>query len=307
MTGSNITRGVLAAALTPLTPNLAPDLPSMISHFQWLLDRGCDGLGVLGTTGEANSFSVAERLAITDALGESGLPKDRLMIGTGTCAEPDTLELTHAALAAGIRSVLMLPPFYYKGITDQGLAAAFARVIDRVGDGDLRVILYHFPKMTGVPITQGAVELLRRDYPDIVVGLKDSSGDLGNMTSLLEAFPGFGVYAGTERYLLPVLQAGGPGCISATANVTSLMASDVFRAHEESDNDAGDLQERLTAVRQVFDGLPLVAALKEAMTTITGRRGWQAIRPPLTLLAPAQKRELQESLHAEGFNLKAAA
>jgi len=305
MTESGIIRGVFAAALTPMTEDLAPDLTAMISHFGWLLDRGCDGLGLLGTTGEANSFSVHERLAIIDAVGASNLPKDRLMIGTGTCAEPDTLQLTRASLAAGINTVLMLPPFYYKGVTDQGLADSFARIIDQVADDDLRVVLYHFPKMTGVPITPRAIELLLRDHPNAVVGLKDSSGELDNMTSLLKSFPGFGVYAGTERYLLPVLRASGPGCISASANVTSTMAAEVFRAFEESESTADDLQERLTAVRQVFDGLPLLAALKEAMISITGRESWRALRLPLTSLDPAQSKQLRNSLDQAGFNLKA--
>ena len=307
VTEAGVTRGVFAAALTPMTADLAPDLTAMISHFGWLLDRGCNGLGLLGTTGEANSFSVEERLAIIDAVGESDLPKDRLMIGTGTCAEPDTLQLTQASLAAGINTVLMLPPFYYKGITDQGLADSFARIIERTDDDGLRIVLYHFPKMTGVPITPGAIELLLRDYPNAVVGLKDSSGDLDNMTSLLKSFPGFGVYAGTERYLLPILRAGGPGCISASANVTSAMAAEVFQAFEGSASTADDLQERLTAVRQVFDGLPLLAALKEAMISITGREGWRALRPPLTALDAAQSEHLRNSLDQAGFNLKAAA
>ena len=307
MTESGVTRGVFAAALTPMTADLAPDLTAMISHFGWLLDRGCNGLGLLGTTGEANSFSVQERLAIIDAVGESNLPKDRLMIGTGTCAEPDTLQLTRATLAAGINTVLMLPPFYYKGVTDQGLADSFARIIEQIGDDRLRIVLYHFPKMTGVPITPGAIELLLKNHPDAVVGLKDSSGDLDNMTSLLKSFPGFGVYAGTERYLLPVLRSGGPGCISASANVTSVMASEVFRAFEKSDPAADDLQERLSAVRQVFDGLPLLAALKQAMISITDREGWRALRPPLTPLDTGQSEHLQNALAEAGFHLKAAA
>lgn len=306
-TKAGLTRGVFAAALTPMTADLAPDLKAMISHFRWLLDRGCDGLGILGTTGEANSFSVSERRAIIDAVAESDLPKERLMIGTGTCAEPDSLQLTQAALASGVKTVLMLPPFYYKDVTDQGLANAFARIIDRVGDERLRVVLYHFPKMTGVPITARAVDILLNAYPDVVVGLKDSSGDLGNMISLLETFPGFGVYAGTERYLLPVLRAGGPGCISATANVTSSMAAEVFSAHDCSTPNADELQERLTAVRQVFDGLPLIAALKEAMATITDGTRWRALRPPLTPLDAAQAMQLQESLGQTDFELKAAA
>ena len=304
---NGLTRGVFAAALTPMTAELAPDLGAMIAHFHWLLDRGCDGLGILGTTGEANSFSVDERLAIIEAVGASDLPKERLMIGTGTCAEPDSLRLTRAAIAAGITNVLMLPPFYYKGVTDEGLSITFSRIIDGVADDRLRIILYHFPKMTGVPITAGAIEMLLAAYPGVVVGLKDSSGDLDNMTSLLEAFPGFGVYAGTERYLLHVLRAGGPGCISASANVTSPMAADVFRAHEDSSPNAEDLQDRLTAVRQVFDGLPLISALKKTMSVITGRDGWQALRPPLTALDALQARELRESLGQAGFELKAAA
>lgn len=307
MSDSSVIRGVFAAALTPMTTDLAPDLSAMITHFKWLLERGCDGIGVLGTTGEANSFSVEERLEIIYAVGNSDLPSSKLMIGTGTCAEPDTLRLSQAALAAGIKTVLMLPPFYYKGITDEGLANAFARIIEGIGDDDLKVVLYHFPKMTGVPITAGAIELLLKDYPSVVVGLKDSSGDLDNMMSLMTTFPEFGVYAGTERYLLPILQAGGPGCISASANVTSAMAQDVYQAFRTEKSNAKALQEQLTAVRQVFDGLPLIGALKEAMANLTGRTGWRALRPPLTLLDAVQSEQLRESLDQTGFSVKAAA
>ncbi len=307
MSDTNVIQGVLAAALTPMNTDLSPDLGAMITHFKWLLERGCDGIGVLGTTGEANSFSVEERLEIIYAVGNSDLPSSKLMIGTGTCAEPDTLRLSRAALSAGVKTVLMLPPFYYKGITDEGLANAFARVIEGIGDDDLKVVLYHFPKMTGVPITAGAIELLLKDYPNVVVGLKDSSGDLDNMTSLLATFPGFGVYSGTERYLLPILQAGGPGCISASANVTSAMAQEVYQAFRTGTSNAEELQERLTAVRQVFDGLPLIGALKEAVANVTGRNGWRALRPPLTLLDAVQSEKLRESLDQVGFSVKATA
>jgi 4-hydroxy-tetrahydrodipicolinate synthase len=300
-------RGVLAAALTPMTADLSPDPKATIAHYKWLLARGCDGIASLGTTGEANSFSVEERLDIIAAIGESDLPKDRLMVGTGTCAEPDTVRLTRAALDAGIPYVLVLPPFYYKGVSDDGLATAFGRVIDAVADSRLRVCLYHFPKMTGVPVTAGVIERLRKRYPEVVVGLKDSSGDLDNMKALLDAFPGFGVFAGTERYLLPVLQGGGPGCISASVNITSPQAADVFRAFEAGSRDAGDLQARLTAVRQVFDGVPLVAALKETMAVISGREGWRAMRPPLMPLGREAADELRRRLAAAGLELKSAA
>ena len=298
--------GVLCPVITPYDANLDPDGTRLARQCEWLLTQNV-GLAIFGTNSEANSLSADEKVVLLDQVVEAGIDTGRMMPGTGCCALTDTVTLTAHATKLGCAGVLLLPPFYYKDVTDDGIYASVAETIQRVGDDALRIYLYHIPPIAQVGYSVDLIERLVTEYPETIVGLKDSSGDLGNMTSLLESFPGFGVYAGTERYLLPVLQAGGPGCISATANVTSLMASDVFRAHEESDNDAGDLQERLTAVRKVFDGLPLVAALKEAMTTITGRRGWQAIRPPLTLLAPAQKRELQESLHAEGFNLKAAA
>src|SRR5690606_39268443 len=136
---SDAVRGVWTAALTPLRDDLAPDLKAMVAHHRWLLDNGCDGVAVLGTTGEANSFSVPERRAIIDAVAEAALPAERVMIGTGCCALPDTIELTRAALSAGFVNVLMLPPFYYKGVSDDGLAAAYARVIEQVGDERLRV------------------------------------------------------------------------------------------------------------------------------------------------------------------------
>ena len=161
--------------------------------------------------------------------------------------------------------------------------------------------------MTGVPITAGAIELLLKNYPGVVVGLKDSSGDLKNMTSLLTTFPGFGVYAGTERYLLPILQAGGPGCISASINVTSSMAQEVYQAFQTGKSNAEELQEQLTAVRHVFDGLPIIGALKEAMANLTGRTGWRTLRPPLTLLDAVQSAQLRESLDQTDFSVKAAA
>lgn len=301
-TKGSVYRGVFAATLTPLKAELEPDLDRLIDHCHWLFDRQCDGIGVLGTTGEANSFSVKERLEIISAVGNSNLPKDRLMIGTGTCAEPDTINLTRASLEAGVNTVLMLPPFYYKGLTDIDLATAFARVIERVAEHRLRIILYHFPALTGVPITPGVIEKLLRDYPDTLVGMKDSSGDLKNMLTLLNEFPGFGVYSGTEKHLLPVLQAGGPGCISATVNITSVQAASVVDSYDTSQTNVQELQEKLVSLRQIFDGLPLVPSLKETMASITGYSGWRLTRPPLGTLEGHTISKLSDALLSAGLD-----
>lgn len=204
--------GVFAAALTPLTADLAPDSAMLTTHARWLLDNGCHGVAVLGTTGEANSLSLAQRLVIIDTI-TAEIPADRLLIGTGTCALEDTVALTRAALARGCGNVLMLPTFYYKNQSDDAVYAGFAEVIDRVGDPDLRLYLYHFPQMSGTPIAAAVVARLIEAYPGIVVGLKDSSGDWDYTAALLRDFPGFAAFSGSERFLLDNLQLGGPGCI----------------------------------------------------------------------------------------------
>ncbi len=291
--------GVFAAALTRLDSELNVDLAATLDHYRWLLAQGCDGLAVLGTTDEANSFSLGERLVLIEAVAKAGLPADKLLIGTGCCALPDTIALTRAALDHGFRHILMLPPFYYKGASDEGLHAAFARVIDAVNDPDIRVYLYHFPKMSGVLLGHELIARLRASHGQAIAGIKDSSGDLGNMQAMCEKFPGFAVYAGTERYLQPVLEAGGVGCISATANATSRHCQTVFAAWQESG--AAERQQDLTAIREVFDRYPLVGALKEVWARRTTDDAWRRLRPPLTALAAAAGDELDQALAAAGL------
>ena len=200
-------RGVFAAALTPLDDALAPDTEAVIGHYRWLLAEGCDGIVCLGTTGEANAFSLDERLGLLDALGETELP-GKLIVGTGCCAVPDTVRLTRKALEIGAAGVLVLPPFYYKEVSDDGLYAAYARTIEHVGDSGLKLYIYHFPKMTALDMSLDLIGRLIEAYPGTVVGLKNSSGDWGNIAAMIEAFPGFDVFAGSEEFLrtqLPVI------------------------------------------------------------------------------------------------------
>jgi 4-hydroxy-tetrahydrodipicolinate synthase len=260
---------------------------------------------VLGTTGEANSFSVTERLKLLDALAEDGVPGAKLLPGTGSCAIPDTVAMTRKAIEVGAPGVVMLPPFYYKNVPDDGLYAAYSEVIQRVGDDRLRVYFYHFPQMSNVPISHDLIERLLKAYPTTIAGIKDSSGVLDNMLGMCARFPGFGVFAGSEQFLIPVLRAGGVGCISATANVTVAAAAEVYRLWQSPKGDEAQLG--LTAQRLAIQAHPLIPALKRIMADRTGNRGWLALRPPLVGLTDAQAAQLRTALDETGFDLKIAA
>src|SRR5512134_486528 len=197
--------GVFAAVLTPFDQDGAPDAAALALHCRWLLSNGCDGLSVLGTTGEGASLSVDERIGVLERLITDGIPARVLLPGTGCCAVPDTVRLTARAVHLGVPGVLMVPPFYYKNVSEDGLFAAFSEVIERVGDDRLRVYLYHFPQMSAVPLTATVIERLLARYPDTVAGMKDSSGEFANMADIVRRFPGFGVFSGSDELLLPLL------------------------------------------------------------------------------------------------------
>jgi len=289
-------RGVFAAALTPLSSALEPDTALFVAHCRWLLERGCDGVVPIGTTGEGNSLSVRQRMALIEAIAGSGIPMSRFIIGTGSCALADAVELTRAAVAAGAAGVLVLPPFYYKEPSEEGLARFYSEMIQRVGDGRLRLYLYHFPQLSTVPITPGLIKRLLAAYPRTVAGLKDSSGDWPYSAKLLQEFPGFGVFSGSEGFLLANLRAGGRGCISANVNVTAPLAHKVFLAWR--DQQAEQLQTDLDAARAVLDKYPLPSALKCVMAAISGNPGWNHVLPPNQPLSEQDGRQLIASLTA---------
>ena len=282
-------KGVFAAALTLLDADLAPDPKASVAHCQWLLANGCDGIALLGTTGEGLSFSVAQRLRLLDAALESGIPKDRLIVGTGAAALSDAVELTVHAVSSGVAGCLVVPPFYFKNISDQGLFASYAALVERVGEADLRLLLYHFPQMSAVPIPHQVIAQLVAEFPGIIAGLKDSSGDLDNMVALIEAFPGLAIFSGTERYLLAVLEAGGAGCITAGANVTSREIGRLYAHWREFGGgvEAGALQQRVTAFRDLIEGVPMIAAMKVLIARHRGQAGLVRVAPPLTGLPDA--------------------
>ncbi|HEY5690903.1 MAG TPA: dihydrodipicolinate synthase family protein, partial [Cyclobacteriaceae bacterium] len=249
---SNLPSGVFAASVTPLKHDYTIDHEALVAHCNWLLANGNNGICFMDTTGEANSFSVEERIAALDYLIDRGFPAEKLLVGTGCCALTDSVKLTLHATSKKVGGVLMLPPFYYKGLTDEGLMEYFSIIIEAVASPDLRIYLYHFPKMTSVPFTLEFVKKLINKYPDTVVGMKDSGGDWSNMKAFLDAFPGFKLYSGTEKYFLDVLRAGGAGLISATTNLTGNLAARVYTKRNERDADI--LQTKLTEARLAFEG-----------------------------------------------------
>ncbi len=280
------TKGVFAAALTMLGADLTPDADATVAHCRWLLANGCDGIGLLGTTGEGPSLAVASRRRLLDAAREGGIPGGRLIVGTGAAALADAVELTSHAVDAGVAGCLVVPPFYFKNVGDDGLYAYYAELIGRVGRDRLSVFLYHFPQMSAVPISQGVITRLMDDFPGTITGLKDSSGDISNMLELVARFPGLRVFSGTERYLLAMLEAGGVGCISAGANVTSSAIGALYARWCESGavDEAAALQDRVNHLRGLLEGVSMIPAMKALLARHRNQPGLARVAPPLVPL-----------------------
>jgi len=293
--------GVLSPVVTPFKADLSVDAHRLVRHCRWLLSQNC-GLAVFGTNSEANSLSLEERLQLLDTLVEAGIDPARMMPGTGCCAITDSVKLTSHAVNRGCAGVLMLPPFYYKGVSDDGLFQNFAEIIERVGDARLRVYLYHIPPVSQVPISLGLIERLLKAYPETVTGLKDSSGDWGNTDAVLKAFRGvFDVFAGSEAFLLANMRNGGKGCISATANINPAAIHGLY-AHWE-DADADQRQATLNDLRFAMQKFPMIPALKHTVARFAGEDAWQTVRPPLAPLTQEQGRALDAELDQRGFTM----
>ena len=286
--------GVFCASVTPVTADLAPDHAAFAAHCRRLLEQGCDGVALLGTTGEANSFSTTERRALLDAAITGGIAPERLLPGTGVTAWTETLELTKHALSLGVNRVVMLPPFFYKGISDDGLFAVYAEIVERIGDRRLQVVLYHIPQFSAVPITFPVIERLRQRYPSVFIGIKDSSGDFNNMTALVERFPGLSVLAGADPLMLPLLRKGGAGCITATSNLVAKDLSFIYRNYADPAQERAveEAQQRVVAERARVSRFAQIASIKALIARQTGHRTWSLMRPPLLPLTETEVAQL---------------
>jgi len=285
-------KGVLSPVLTPFRPDLSVHKELLTAQCQWLLNCNV-GLAVFGTNSEGNSLSSGERADLVQYLVAQGIDPKRMMPGTGGCALPDVVSLTQACLRAGVKDVLVLPPFYYKGVSDDGLYAFFSELIERVGDSSLRVYLYHIPPVSQIGFSMELIEKLLNKYGPVIAGSKDSGGQWSNTASMIERFSarGFSVFAGSENFLMRTMRAGGAGCISSLcANWT--------------DSDADAQQQRLDLVRSLFSALPMIPAMKTAVAQTTGKEDWKVVRPPLISLTAAQEVQLLNSMKDAGFSMK---
>ena len=297
--GNDWFSGVLSPVVTPFNADLTPDADRLIHHCQWLLSQNV-GLAVFGTNSEANSLSVDEKIELLDRLVDAGIDPGRMMPGTGCCALSDSVKLTRKAVELNCRGTLILPPFYYKGVSDDGLYDSYARIIDQVGDARLNIYLYHIPQMSSVPIPLNLIERLIANYPDTIAGIKDSSGDWDNTKAMLDRqWDNFRIFAGSESFLLANMRNGGAGCISATANVNPAA---IYGLYNEWQGEHSDIkQKNLDEVRGIFQKYPMIPALKAAMAHYGKDPAWTTVRPPLVTLTGDQQAALAADLKKIGF------
>ena len=274
-------RGIYAAAISPFDEAGALDAKKLVAYCQYLLsDGGCDGVAPTGTTGEATSIPLAQRLALPAAFAEAGIAPDRVIFGTGACATGDAVALTRAAVEAGYTNVLVLPPFYYKNVSDDGIHAYYARLIDAVGSDGLRVYLYHFPQMSMTPFSTDLVVRLRRDFGATIAGLKDSSGDFAQSRAFAEATGGidadFDVYPANEGMVFDGQAAGCAGIISGSTNAFANKVQQALKAEGAARDRA---LEAVKAARATAGKYPLMAAMKQIEAWRSGDEGWTAAGP----------------------------
>jgi 4-hydroxy-tetrahydrodipicolinate synthase len=292
--------GVWSASLTPLRSDFSINLPLLVEHCRWQLARGCHGIALFGTTGEGTSFGVGERKAALEAVIAAGIPAASLMVGSGCAAFTDTVELSKHAVKQGCPAVLALPPFFFKGLGEEGLFRCFAELVERVGDARLRVYLYNIPQLSGVKFPVKVIERLLKAYPTAIAGLKDSSGDWNSTKEYLDAFPGWGLFTGWDPHLREVVRLGGAGTISGMPNIN--MAGLRALYDNRTKPEGADLEATATTLIKLVDAAPPTAGLRAALAHYTGKESWLIRRPPLE-----QNREQENAVvaavRATGFKL----
>ena len=294
--------GVIAPLVTPFGEDGAPDPERFIAHADWLMSNGCTGLAPFGTTSEANSLGLEERMELLEELVDAGIDPAKLLPGTGMCALTDAITLTQHAVELECGGCLMLPPFYYKAPSEEGLYRFFSEVIETVGDDRLKVYLYHIPPIAQVGFTLPLIGRLKKAYPETILGLKDSSGDWATTKSILDAYPDLEIFPGSEAFLLDGLRGGSAGTISASANVNAAALFDVYQNWQSKDADA--LQARIGGVRTVFQSLTMIPFLKAIIAHYRADPGWAKLRPPFTELPSADVAKAIKILESEhGFKM----
>jgi 4-hydroxy-tetrahydrodipicolinate synthase len=282
--------GVFCASATPVLDDGTPDHAAFAIHAKALLAEGCDGIALLGTTGEANSFSISQRQGLLERVIAAGVDPQRLLPGTSQTNVADTVTLMRHAVEAGVKATVVLPPFYYKGVSDEGLFRFYAEAIEGVGRDDLRVVLYHIPPIAQVGLSVELVGRLLEAFPGIVVGIKDSSGKLESMQQFASTFQDFSVLAGADPFMLPLLKSGGAGCITSSSNLIGKHLRVVFDhffdpAQAEKVEAA---QARINAWRDLSNAYVQLPTIKAMLAKRRNHPGWTRVRPPLVELTQAE-------------------
>ncbi len=279
-------KGIWSAALTPIDGELCPDPSRAVAHYHDLLQCGCDGITVLGTTGEAMSFSAAQRVEFMEALSSSGLPTQRLMVGTGAAALGDAVLMTRAAFDCHYSAALVMPPYFFREASDDGIVAFFDALLSRVDPPRKSLLLYNFPKMSGITFHPALVDRLLREFPEIIAGMKDSSNDANLQAEVLARHPELAVLPGSESDLLGAKARGVAGCISGSVALWPQLAREVFANGDQAQ------AEELTRRRAALDGVPFVPAMRHLVASSRGDPAWERAMPPQVPLTPAQRRAL---------------
>ena len=294
-------QGVFSPVITPFNRDFTVDHKKLVNQCEWLISQEV-GLAIFGTNSEANSLSVDEKIFLLDKVIDYGIDPEKLMPGTGCCSMTDTINLTKHAVKVGCTGVLMLPPFYYKAVDDDGLFKYFSNIIESVNDERLRIYLYHIPPIAMVGISLKLIEALLKKFPNTIAGIKDSSGDWNNTQQMLnEKWDDFGIFVGSESFLLKTMQQGGAGCISATANINPRKIYNVYKNWQKSN--ASYMQEEIDRVRSIVQKYPLIPALKSIVSHFHEDSGWNILRPPLKELHPNESKKLIAELEAINFKI----
>ena len=282
--------GVYCASATPILADGTPDHANFAIHAKALIAEGCDGVALLGTTGEANSFSIAQRQALLENLIASGVDPQRLLPGTSQTNVADSATLVRHAVQAGVKACVVLPPFYYKGVSDEGLFRFYAELIEATKTDALRIVLYHIPPIAQVGISVELIARLREAFPGIIVGIKDSSGKLESMQNYASSFEDFSVLAGADPFMLPLLRSGGAGCITSSSNLIGKHLRVVFdNFHDETQNDRVEqAQQRINAWRDLSNAYVQLPTVKAMLAKRRNHQGWTRLRPPLVELTEAE-------------------
>jgi 4-hydroxy-tetrahydrodipicolinate synthase len=281
-------RGICSAALTPFDEHYRPDAERAARYYASLLESGCDALNLTGTTGEAMSIATEDRVRFMESISRSGLPLERMMVGTGAASLRDAVRLTQRALDLGFAAALVMPPFFYRGISDDGVVDFFDRFFEYLEPRGKRILLYNFPAMSGITFSANLVDRLLENHGEFIAGMKDSSNDAELQSEILARHAGFLMYPGSELSLADARKRGAAGCISATVALWPQLAARVWR---------GDVpQNELTERRQTLAGLPTVSAVRYLLAKQTGDEAWLRCVPPLGRLNDQQACSLTAKL-----------